>query len=58
MNDIDDVDEEISHKDMFFYVEIEEIQNFTHMDVEKLTNSEAKTTFLKLLSFPLQSICR
>ena len=47
-----------SHSNVFLYVEIEEIQNFTHLDVEKLTNSEAKTTFLKLLSFPLQSICR
>ena len=45
-------------RDVYLFVEIEAIQNFTQLDVEKLTNSEAETTFLKLLSFPLQSICR
>ena len=41
-----------------FHVEIGEIQKFTEQDVSTLTNDDAKTTFFRLLSLPLQSICK
>ena len=41
-----------------FNAEIEEIQKFTEQDVSTLTNDDAKTTFFRLLSLPLQSICK
>ena len=41
-----------------FNTEIGEIQKFTEQDVSTLTNDDAKTTFFRLLSLPLQSICK
>ena len=41
-----------------FNAEIGEIQKFTEQDVSTLTNDDAKTTFFRLLSLPLQSICK
>merc|ERR1712241_668001 len=38
--------------------EIGEIQKFTEQDVSTLTNDDAKTSFFRLLSLPLQSICK
>ena len=34
------------------------IKEVLSMDVTKLPNSDAKSTFFQLLSLPLQSICR
>ena len=44
--------------DFKFNAEIGEIQKFTEQDVSTLTNDDAKTTFFRLLSLPLQSICK
>ena len=39
-------------------VEVLEVDDFKNMDVTELSNHEAKNEFFKLLSFPLQGICR
>ena len=39
-------------------LEMRKIKEFISMDVTKLPNSDAKSTFFQLLSLPLQSICR
>ena len=39
-------------------LEMRKIKDFISMDVTKLPNSDAKSTFFQLLSLPLQSICR
>ena len=42
----------------YFSAEIGAIQELIDLDVGKLTNSDAKIAFFKLLSLPLQSVCR
>ena len=39
-------------------VEVLKVDDFKNMDVTELSNQEAKNEFFKLLSFPLQGICR
>ena len=39
-------------------VEVLKVDDFKNMDVVELSNQEAKNEFFKLLSFPLQGICR
>ena len=39
-------------------VEVLKVDDFKNMDVTELSNYEAKNEFFKLLSFPLQGICR
>ena len=42
----------------YLHVEVLKVDEFINMDVTELSNNEAKNEFFKLLSFPLQGICR
>ena len=42
----------------YLHVEVLKVDEFKNMDVTELSNNEAKNEFFKLLSFPLQGICR